>query len=93
MEEIDLSVAGIHGTNDMKWERITVEIRGTARGDTHHMTVYTNPNINTGTMVHNNRELKHAHPHLSVLCEETLNPKDLEMILAQNCYHIHWPEL
>ena len=40
-EEIDLSVAGIHGTNDVKCERFTVGICGKARSNTHHMTVYT----------------------------------------------------
>ena len=40
-EEFDLSVAGIHGTNEVKCERLTVGIRGNARSDTHHKTVYT----------------------------------------------------
>ena len=88
-EEIDLSVAGIHGTNDVKCERFTVGIRGKAMGDTHHMTVYTHPNIDAGTKVYNYQVLKLAYPHLSVLSEETLKLKDVKMILGQNCYHIH----
>ena len=36
-EEVDLSVAGIHGTNDVKRERLTVGNRDKARSDTHHM--------------------------------------------------------
>ena len=89
-EEIDLSVAGIHGTNDMKCERFTVRIRGKAMSDTHHMTVYTHPNIDAGTKIYN-YQLKLAYPHLSVLSEETLKLKDVKMILGQNCYHIHRP--
>ena len=91
-EEIDLSVAGIHGTNDVKCERFTLGIRGKAMSDTHHMTVYTHPNIDAGTKIYNYQELKLAYPHLSVLSEETLKLKDVKMILGQNCYHIHRPE-
>ena len=90
-EEIDLSVAGIHGTNDVKCEQFTVGIRVKAMGDTHHMTVYTHPNIDAGTKIYNYQELKLAYPHLSVLSEETLKLKDVKMILGQNCYHIHRP--
>ena len=90
-EEIDLSVAGIHGTNDVKCERFTLGIRGKGMSDTHHMTVYTHPNIDAGTKIYNYQELKLAYPHLSVLSEETLKLKDVKMILGQNCYHIHQP--
>ena len=82
-EEVDLSVAGIHATNDVKCERLTVGIRGKARSDTHHMTVYTHPNKDAGSKIYNCRELKNAYHHLSVLSEETL--KDAKMILGQNC--------
>ena len=91
-EEIDLSVAGTHGTNDVKCERFTVGIPGQAMSDTHHMTVYTHPNIDAGTMIYTYQELKLAYPHLSVLSEETLKLKDVKMILGQNGYHIHRPE-
>ena len=91
-EEVDLSVAGIHGTNDVKCERFTVGIRGKARSDTHHMTAYTHPNIDAGSKIYDYRELKDAYPHLSVLSEETLKLKDVKMILGRNCYHIHGPE-
>ena len=79
-EEIDLSVAGIHGTNDVKCEQFTVGIRGKAMSDTHHMTVYTDPNIDAGSTIYDYRELKDAYPHLSVLSEETLKIKDVKMI-------------
>ena len=90
-EEIDLSVAGIHGTNDVKCERFTVGICGKAMSDTHHMKIYTHPNIDAGTKIYNYQELKLAYPHLSVLSEETLKLKDVKMILGRNCYHIHRP--
>ena len=91
-EEVDLSVAGIHNTNEVECERLTVGIRGKTRSDTHHMTVYTHPNIDAGSNIYDYRELKHAYPHLSVLSEETLKLKDVKLILGQNCYHIHRPE-
>ena len=91
-EEVDLSVAGIHGTNDVKCERFTVGIRGKAKGETHHLTVYTHPKIDAGSKIYNHKELKQLYPHLSVLGEETMNLKDVKMILGQNCYHIHRPE-
>ena len=59
-EEIDLSVAGIHGTIDVKCERFTVGLRGKARCDTHHMTVYTHPNIDAGKKIYNYQERKLA---------------------------------
>ena len=90
-EEIDLSVAGIHGTNDVKCERFTVGIRGKAMSDTHHMTVYTHLNIDAGTKIYNYQELELAYPHLSVLSEKKLKLKDVKLILGQNCYHIHRP--
>ena len=91
-EEVDMSVAGIHGTNEVKCERLTVGICGKARSNTHHMTVYTHPNIDAGSKIYDYRELKDAYPHLSVLSEETLKLKAVKMILGQNCYPIHQPE-
>ena len=91
-EVVDLSVVGIHGTNDVKCERLTVGNRDKAKSDTHHMTFYTHPNRDAGPEIYNYRELKHTYPHLSVLSEETLKLKDVKMIWGQNCYHIHWPE-
>ena len=91
-EEIDLSVAGIHGTNDLKCERFTLVIHVKTRSDTHHMTVYSHPNIDTGTKIYNYQEFKLAYPHLSVLSEETLKLKDVKLILRQHCYQIHRPE-
>ena len=91
-EEVDLSVAGIPGTNEVKSERLDVGIRGKTRNDTHLMTVYTHPNIDVGSKIYDYRDLKHAYPHLSVLSEETLKLRDVKMILGQNCYLIHRPE-
>ena len=56
------------------------------------MTLYTHPNIDAGTKTFNYQELKHSYPHLSVLSEEALKPKDVKMILGQNCNHKHRPE-
>ena len=61
-KEIDLGVAGIHGTNDVKCERFIVGIRGKAMSDTHHMTVYTHPNLDDGTKIYNYQKLKLAYP-------------------------------
>ena len=80
-KEIDLSVAGIHGTNEVKCERLTVGIRGKARSDTHYMTVYTHPNIDAGSKIYDYRDLKDAYHHLSVLSEKTLKLKDVKNIL------------
>ena len=91
-DEVDLSVAVIHGTNEVKCERLTVGIRGKATSDTHHMTVYTHPNIDAGTQIYNYQAVKLAYPHLSALSEETLKLKDVKMILGQTSYHIHRPE-
>ena len=76
----------------MKCELFTVGIRGKARSDTHHMTVYTHPNIDTGTKIYTYQELKLAFPNFLVLSEETLNFKDVKMIFGQNCYYSHRPE-
>ena len=51
-EEIDLSVAGKHGTNEVKYERLTVGIRGKTRSDRHHVIVYTHPNIDAGSKIY-----------------------------------------
>ena len=91
-EAIDLSVAGIHGTKDVKCKQFTLGIRGKTKSDTHQMTVYTHPNIDTGAKIYNYQELKLAYPHFSVLSEETLKLNVVKMILGQNCYHIHRPE-
>ena len=52
------------------------------------MTVYTHPNIDAGTKIHNYWEFKDAYPHLLDLGEETLKLKDEKMILEQNSYYI-----
>ena len=81
-KEIDLSVAGIRETNDVKCERFTVEIRGKTKSDTHHMTICTHPSIDADTKINNYRELKHAYSLMSVLSEKPLKFKDLILILA-----------
>ena len=94
-EEVDLSVARIHGRSEVKCGRLTVGIRGKARSNTQHMkhmTVYTHPNVDAGSKIYDYRELKEAYRQLSVLAEETLELKDVKMSLRQNCYPIHWPE-
>ena len=52
-EEIDLSIAGIHGTKDVKCEIFIVGIRSKATGTKHHLTVYTHPKIHGGSKVYN----------------------------------------
>ena len=52
--------ARIHGTNEVKCERLTVGIRGKAMSDTHRMAVYTHPNIDAGSKIYDYRELKDA---------------------------------
>ena len=62
-EEIDLSVAGIHGTNDVKCEQDTMAIRDKTKGDTHYMTVYTHSNIDAeqrSTTIRSSNMLIHA---------------------------------
>ena len=83
-EEINLIVAVIHGMNDVKSERFTVGFRGKTRSDTQHITFYTQKNIDAGTKIYISRDFKYAHPHLSVLGNETLQLKYVKMILDQN---------
>ena len=65
---------------------------GFSKTHTHNMTVYTHPNIDAGSKIYDDRELKYAYPHLSVLREETMKLKDVKIIFRQNCYRIHRPE-
>ena len=90
-EEVDLCVAGIHGTNDVKCERFTVGIRGKARSDTPHDSLHAPKH---------RRRIKDLQLSRAQTClfsfvgskRRNIEAQRCKMILGQNCYHIHRPE-
>ena len=88
-QPVDLNVAGIHGTSDVSSKRLRVRIGDQDGKVKEDIMAYSHPNVNAGSRTYNLKQLKETYPHLSVLKDSTVNLKDVNVILGQDCYHLH----
>ena len=87
-QSVDLNVAGIHGTSYINSKKLRVNIGNQEGKVKENITVYSHPNVNAGNRTYNLKRLKETHPHLSNLKNSTVNLKDVEVKLGQDCYHL-----
>ena len=91
-KESVMSVAGIHGSSDMKTEVVTGNVGPSETetiGDT--LTFCSHPNPNVGENKYDFKTLKKEYDYLSNLPAIEISMKDVKVILGQNAYHLIRP--
>ena len=87
-----LSVAGIHGSQDVKTEIVPIAV--SAHEKTRPLTTvqfYVHEKLKLGDQIVELQELKDRYPHLRNLPDQSYNLNDVQVILGQDCYDIHHP--
>ena len=88
-QQVDLNIAGIHGTSDISCKRLRVRIGDPDGKVKEDIMALSHPNVNAGNRTYNLKKLKETYPHLSVMKDSTINLRDIKVILGQDCYHLH----
>ena len=87
-----LSVAGIHGSQDVKTEILPIAV--SAHEKSRQLTTvqfYLLEKLKLGDQIVELQELKVCYPHLRNLPNQSYNLNDVQVILGQDCYDIHNP--
>ena len=87
-----LSVAGIHGSQDVKTEMVPIAV--SAHEKSRPLTTvqfYVHEKLNLGDQTVEVQELKDRYSHLRNLPNQSYNLNDVQVILGQDCYDIHHP--
>ena len=87
-----LSVAGIHGSQDVKTE--IVPIAASAHEKSRPLTTmqfYVNEKLKLGDEIVELQELKDRYPYFRNLPNQNYNLNEFQVILGQDCYDIHHP--
>ena len=85
-----LSLAGIHGSQDVKTEIVTIAV--SAHEKSRPLTTvqfYVHEKLKLGDQIVELRELKDRYPHLRNLPNQSYNPNNVQVIRGQDCYDIH----
>ena len=69
--DVTLNIAGIHGTKDLKTEKVLLKIKG-LHSKVHSIEAFAHPSISLGNTNYNYNKLKQSFNHLSVLPTKTL---------------------
>ena len=87
-----LSVAGIHGSQDVKNEIVPIAV--SAHEKLRPLTtvrLYVHEKLKLGDQIVELQELNDRYPHLRNLPDQSYNLNDVQVILGQDCYDIHHP--
>ena len=87
---LSLSVAGIHGSQDVKTEIVPIAV--SAHEKSRPLTTvqfYVHDKLKLGDQIVELQELKDRYPH--TLPNQSYNLNDVQVILGQDCYDIHHP--
>ena len=85
-----LNIAGIHGTKDLKTEKIPLKIKG-LHSKVHSIEAFAHPSISLGNTNYDYSQLKQSFNHLSVLPNKSFNLKEVGIILGQDVYALQRP--
>ena len=91
-KESVMSIAGIHGSSDIKTEVVTARV-GPSEAEMleDEVTFCSHPNLNVGDKVYDFKELKRNYDHLSELPDIQVSMRDVKVILGQDAYHLIRP--
>ena len=85
-----LNIAGIHGTKDLKTEKVPLKIKG-LHSKVHSIEAFAHPSISLGNTNYNYNKLKQSFNHLSVLPNKSFNLVEVGIILGQDAYELQRP--
>ena len=87
-----LSVAGIHGSQDVKTEIVPVAVSAHEKSQPlTTMQYHVHEKLELGDQIVELQKLKDRYPHLRNLPNQSYNLSDAQVILGQDCYDIHHP--
>ena len=92
IRKASLSVAGIHGSQDVKTEIVPIAV--SAYEKSRPLTTvqfYVHEKLKLGDQIVELQELKDRYPHLRNLPNQTYKLNEVQVILGQKCYDIHRP--
>ena len=87
-----MSVAGIHGSQDAKTEKVPIAI--TAHEKSRALATvqfYVHEKLKLGDQIVDLEALKDRYPHLKSLPNQSYNLNEVQVILGQDSYDIHHP--
>ena len=91
-QKASLSVAGIHGSQDVKTEIVPIAV--SAHQKSRPLTTaqfYVHEKLKLADQIVELQNLKDRYPHLRNLPNQSYNLIDVQVILGQGCYDIHHP--
>ena len=88
--DVTLNIAGIHGTKDLKTEKVPLKIKG-LHSKVHSIEAYANASISLGNTNYNYIKLKQSFIHLRVLANKSVNLMGVGIILDQDPYELQRP--
>ena len=88
--DVTLNIAGIHGTKDLKTEKVPLKIKG-LHSKVHSIEAFAHPSISLGNTNYNYNKLKQRFNHLSVLPNKSFNLMEVGIILGQDAYELQRP--
>ena len=88
--DVTLNIAGIHGTQDLRTEKVPLTIKG-LHSKAHSIEAFAHPSISLGNTTYDYKELKNNFRHLNVLTNRTFNLMEVGIILGRDAYKIQRP--
>ena len=88
--DVTLNIAGIHGTKDLKTEKVPLKIKG-LHSKVHSIEAFAHPSISLGNTNYDYSKLKQSFNHLSVLPNKSFNLMEVGIILGQDAYELQRP--
>ena len=88
--DVTLNIAGIHGTKDLKTEKVPLKLKG-LDSKVHSIEAFAHPSKSLGNTNYSYNKLKQSFNHLSVLPNKRFNLMEVGIILGQDAYELQRP--
>ena len=85
-----LNIAGIHGTQDLRREKVDITIKG-LHSKVHSIEAFAHPSISLGNKTYDQNDLQNNFRPLNVLTNRKFNPMEVGIILGKDAYEIQRP--
>ena len=85
-----MNTAGIHGTQDLRTEKVPIINKG-LNSKMHSIETFAHPSISLGNTTYDYNEMKNIFRHMNVLLNRTFNLMEVGIILGQDAYEIQRP--
>ena len=88
--DVTLDIAGIHGTQDLRTEKVPITIKG-LHSKVHPIEAFAHSSISLANAIYDYKERKNKFRHLNVLTNRTFKLMEVGIILGQDAYEIQRP--